>query len=282
VCIVEDMGIKDENFRKLARKAEKLEAQIGAHAMCKDAKKFATLYPMYKRKVAIKLEIAVLKKSIKGDCHTQKGGREVDDVRQSLCQVPELWADKGLRVQDGGVRGWGLRFAVRDRWRRVLCVCNNWAGASGMVFRQELKSMKRVLRRLQYCNAEDVVDMKGRAACGIDSGDELVLTELIFDGVFKELSPEVCAALLSCFVFDEKTDDDTANRSLLSLSLPPPPSLPPHHKPLSESKGGFILHVTRRRLVAKKLFDFSHPPLAAPPPPPSYLPLPPLPGCRMS
>jgi len=33
--------------------------------------------------------------------------------------------------------------------------------------------------------------MKGRAACGIDSGDELVLTELIFDGVFNDLAPEV-------------------------------------------------------------------------------------------
>eukprot|EP00001_Collodictyon_triciliatum_P176800 31515_2 len=52
-----------------------------------------------------------------------------------------------------------------------------------MVFRQELKSMKRVLRRLTYTDREDVVLKKGMSACGIDSGDELVLTELIFGGL---------------------------------------------------------------------------------------------------
>ena len=80
--------------------------------------------------------------------------------------------------------------------------------------------MKRVLRRLKYTDADDVVSLKGRAACGIDSGDELVICELIFDGVFKELSPEVCAAVLSCFVFDEKTDDDTGSHLVEELKRP--------------------------------------------------------------
>ena len=68
----------------------------------------------------------------------------------------------------------------------------------------ELKCRKRVLRRLQFTTADDVVEMKGRVACEISSGDELLLTEMIFNGVFNELLPEHCAALLSCFVFDEK------------------------------------------------------------------------------
>jgi len=143
---VEDMGIKDDNFHKILRKAEKIEAQVKSHKFHKNPEKREAVYPTYKRKLALNLEISVLKKSIRG--------------------------------------------------------------ASGMVFRQELKSMKRVLRRLKYTEADDVVSMKGRAACGIDSGDELVLTELIFDGVFNDLAPEVCAALLSCFVFDEKSDED--------------------------------------------------------------------------
>ena len=36
------------------------------------------------------------------------------------------------------------------------------------------------------------------------SGDELLLTEMIFDGVFNELTVQQCVALLSCFVFEEK------------------------------------------------------------------------------
>lgn len=69
---------------------------------------------------------------------------------------------------------------------------------------EELKCRKRVLRRLGFTNSADIVDMKGRVACEISTGDELLLTELIFNGVFNPLSPEQCAGLLSCFVFDEK------------------------------------------------------------------------------
>ena len=36
------------------------------------------------------------------------------------------------------------------------------------------------------------------------SGDELMTTELLFNGVFNDLTPEQAAALLSCFVFEEK------------------------------------------------------------------------------
>jgi ATP-dependent RNA helicase DOB1 len=69
---------------------------------------------------------------------------------------------------------------------------------------EELKARKRVLRRLGFTTKEDIVDMKGRVACEISTGEELLLTEMIFDGVFNELKPEECASLMSCFVFDEK------------------------------------------------------------------------------
>lgn len=41
--------------------------------------------------------------------------------------------------------------------------------------------------------------MKGRVAWEINSGDELLLTEIVFNGVFNALAPEQCAALLNCF-----------------------------------------------------------------------------------
>ena len=69
---------------------------------------------------------------------------------------------------------------------------------------EELKSRKRVLRRLGFTTSDDVVEMKGRVACEISTGDELLLTEMMFGGVFNPLAPEHCAALLSCFVFQEK------------------------------------------------------------------------------
>ena len=39
------------------------------------------------------------------------------------------------------------------------------------------------------------------------SGDELLMTELLFNGVFNDLTVQQCCALVSCFVFDEKANE---------------------------------------------------------------------------
>ncbi|KAF5612227.1 atp-dependent rna helicase dob1 [Fusarium tjaetaba] len=72
----------------------------------------------------------------------------------------------------------------------------------------ELKSRKRVLRRLGFINDSEVVQLKARVACEISSteGHELLLSELLFDRFFNELTPEMCAAVMSCFIFDEKIE----------------------------------------------------------------------------
>ena len=72
----------------------------------------------------------------------------------------------------------------------------------------ELKSRKRVLRRLGFINEQEVVQLKARVACEISTGDghELLLSELLFNGFFNQLSPELCAAVLSCFIFEEKSN----------------------------------------------------------------------------
>lgn len=76
--------------------------------------------------------------------------------------------------------------------------------AHSVMHLDELKCRKRALRRLGFATNDDVVEQKGRVACEISSGDELLLTEMIFNGVFNDLTPQQTAALLSCFVFDEK------------------------------------------------------------------------------
>ncbi|CAF0705983.1 unnamed protein product [Brachionus calyciflorus] len=73
---------------------------------------------------------------------------------------------------------------------------------------EDLKCRKRVLRRLGYCNEQDIIDTKGRVACEIDTGDELVLTEMLFNGVFNDLTIAQCVALCSCFVVTENVKED--------------------------------------------------------------------------
>ncbi|KAF4306971.1 Helicase [Botryosphaeria dothidea] len=63
-----------------------------------------------------------------------------------------------------------------------------------------------VLKDLGFIDEKSRVELKGKVACEIHSADELVLTELILENVLADYEPEEIAALLSAFVFQEKTD----------------------------------------------------------------------------
>lgn len=80
----------------------------------------------------------------------------------------------------------------------------------------ELKCRKRVLRRLGFINETDVVQLKARVACEISTGDELVLSELLFNRFFNELTPQQCAACLSCFIFEEQSKETPQLRDELA------------------------------------------------------------------
>ena len=92
---------------------------------------------------------------------------------------------------------------------------------------EELKCRKRILRRLNYLTEDGVIELKGRVACEIGTGDELMLTELMFNGAFNDLSVEHTVAFLSAFVCEEKSNNSAngegsnANSTLREeLSLP--------------------------------------------------------------
>jgi len=91
-----------------------------------------------------------------------------------------------------------------------------------MAMKDDLKKMKRVLKRLGHVDASGVIQTKGRTACEVNTADELVVVELIFGGIFNELSVEQSVALLSCMTFDErnKDDDDPASGLKSFLSNP--------------------------------------------------------------
>ncbi|KAF7307318.1 ATP-dependent RNA helicase [Mycena indigotica] len=63
-----------------------------------------------------------------------------------------------------------------------------------------------VLQELKFIDENSTVLLKGRVACEINSVNELVLTELILENTLASYEPEEVVALLSCFVFQEKTE----------------------------------------------------------------------------
>jgi ATP-dependent RNA helicase DOB1 len=80
------------------------------------------------------------------------------------------------------------------------------AKARGLVLEDDLKSRGRVLRRLGYVDEDHVISTKAKTAAEISTGDELVMSELIFSGAFGPLKVDQVAALVSCFIWREKSD----------------------------------------------------------------------------
>ena len=64
-----------------------------------------------------------------------------------------------------------------------------------------------MLKRLGHIDFDGVVQVKGRATCLIDTGDELLVTELMFNDTFNELDHHQTTALASCFIPYDKSSE---------------------------------------------------------------------------
>jgi ATP-dependent RNA helicase DOB1 len=145
---VSDLGIKDESFQTLLKRAEALTERIASHRL-------AIEYP--------------------------------EERRKSMVDAYEKKADK---------------------WRHAKLLRDEAKGCQTIAMKGDLKKMKRVLKKLGHVDANGVIQTKGRTACEINTANELVVVQLIFAGVFNDLTVEQCVALMSCMTFDERIKDD--------------------------------------------------------------------------
>ena len=72
-------------------------------------------------------------------------------------------------------------FAYLILFKQLECVLT-FSSIQLQKFRDELKNRSRVLKMLGHIDGDGVLQLKGRAACLIDTGDELLITELMFNG----------------------------------------------------------------------------------------------------
>jgi len=72
-----------------------------------------------------------------------------------------------------------------------------------MVLQDDLKSMKRAMRRLNILSKDDIIELKGRVAGCISSCDEVLMTELVLSGFFNDMTAAEIPAILSAVINDE-------------------------------------------------------------------------------
>ncbi|OEL22541.1 DExH-box ATP-dependent RNA helicase DExH11 [Dichanthelium oligosanthes] len=61
-----------------------------------------------------------------------------------------------------------------------------------------------VLNVINYIDSDLVVQLKGRVACEMNSGEELISTECLFENQLDDLEPEEAVAIMSAFVFQQR------------------------------------------------------------------------------
>jgi len=71
---------------------------------------------------------------------------------------------------------------------------------------EEYNQRIEVLKEMDYIDRNESLQQKGRVAFEIGN-NEMMLTELIINGILTDLKPEEIVALLSCFVFEQKHTD---------------------------------------------------------------------------
>ena len=96
----------------------------------------------------------------------------------------------------------------RSRLRARIAAYRHYASTANLALFPDYQQRLRILRMLEYVERDsDTVTLKGRVACEMNTCDELIASEMIFGNVLEPLTPPEAAAVLSAFVFQEKTED---------------------------------------------------------------------------
>ncbi|KAL7892798.1 DSHCT domain-containing protein [Trichoderma sp. SZMC 28014] len=165
-----------------------------------------------------------------------KGGSGAEDARDKIQDMCANWDDRWDEMDMGKVKSLPLQEMMEKRVQLAKTMANSAAVKcpsflkhfamchDEWLIKEHIAQLKQslsdqnlqllpdyeqrvqVLKELDFIDDATRIQLKGKVACEVHSGDELVLTELILDNVLAEFEPAEIAALLSSFVFQEKTD----------------------------------------------------------------------------
>jgi len=167
--------------------------------------------------------------TIKGHKKFKSGIPELDPVTEMNITGGEITAalsgisDLEAKLNDNNFKGHEMLPAYYDLFdkkvklhARVQDLDKQINQHRFMVMSDDLRAMRRVLRRLEFIDKDGVVLLKGRMACELTSADEVLMTEIVFQNVFADMEANHIIALCSCLVFDERSEDPiTSNMELM-------------------------------------------------------------------
>jgi len=142
------------------------------------------------------------------DCLTR--GTGVVELRNRASLIEELAAQ--LRsCQSHGHRTLTKYYALLERIhtleKRVQSLSHLLSNEALQLF-PDFVHRKAVLTTLGYLDEAEAVAVKGRVACEVNTCEELIVTEMVFEGILNDLDPTEIVAALSALVYQQKSNDD--------------------------------------------------------------------------
>lgn len=139
--------------------------------------------------------------------------KAIESMKQSKCfSCPKL-EEQYLRKQK--------KYEVNQKLDTLVYALSD----DNLELMPEFNIRLNILNQLNYIDDRKTLLLKGKVACEINSCNELIVTEMIFESHFTNLSPAECVSILSCLICEQKDEDapnltdrlETAKENLISL-----------------------------------------------------------------
>lgn len=142
-----------------------------------------------------------------------KGSSQGDDILRfgDLCAHSFSTMSKLRTYQAHYDSNLGQRYKIvekKETLRSTIETLRHLLSNESLQLFPDFLQRKSVLKALDYIDDNETVKVKGRVACECNTCDELVITEMIFNGILTELDPPEVVAALSALVFQEKSDSE--------------------------------------------------------------------------
>ena len=120
----------------------------------------------------------------------------------------EFYSTYNINVDDTVLNEYINKVKLRDEINSLISTITNH---QKIILEDECTCMKRVLRRLDFVNENEILSTKGHVGCNISAGDELLLTEMLFNGSLNEVEGDFLVAFLTCFLTNENSSGNSPN-----------------------------------------------------------------------
>ncbi|CAI5959215.1 unnamed protein product [Closterium sp. NIES-64] len=256
VEVSEDMGITDESFLDLVHSIDQEESKLATHPLFK-AEIAEQKLEVLKRRGQLLAEAQRLKmKTRESQDHVEESQDHVEESQDHVeeCDVAGNSRSSSL---NSGINRRACSNAVATSLHTGWCSAAQGAGGVRQFL---IRTAHGYSSGWGHIDADGVVQLKGRAACVVTTGDELLVTELMLEGAFNSMDPApvgCCCQLLLAFRKPSTGDELLVREPMLEgafhsvdphqLVAPVAADLKPHYNVLREA----AQHIARVQIEEK-------------------------------